>query len=125
MIRRALIASLLLLLCACPEKREEHAQVRAVTGGGDSVRGKQLVTQYGCPSCHSIPGISGPKGVVGPPLDPLAQRTFIAGKVQNTPQNVIQWLQNPQSFDPANAMPNLGVTANDARDIAAYLFTLK
>ena len=113
------------LLCACPGKREEHATVKAATGGGDAIHGKQLVTQYGCPACHSIPGIEGAKGVVGPPLDHIAQRTFIAGKVQNTPQNVITWLQNPQSFDPANAMPNLGVTQKDARDIAAYLYTLK
>jgi cytochrome c len=62
---------------------------------------------------------------VGPPLDKMAERTFIGGKIQNTPQNMMQWLQNPQAFDPGNAMPNVGVTPNDARDITAFLFTLK
>ena len=71
------------------------------------------------------PGHRGTEGAIGPPLDRLASRTFIAGKVQNTPQNMITWLQNPQAFDPANAMPNLGVKPEDARDITAYLFTLK
>ncbi len=115
---------LLLLLISC-KSRHEQSQAQAATGGGSSTLGRKLITQYGCPSCHSIPGIQGPKGVVGPPLDHIAQRTFIAGKVKNTPQNVIQWLQNPQSFDPANAMPNLGIPEKDARDIAAYLYTLK
>ncbi|HEY3054369.1 MAG TPA: c-type cytochrome [Thermoanaerobaculia bacterium] len=92
---------------------------------GDAGRGKQLVDKYGCQACHAIPGAKGPKGAVGPPLDKIALRTFIAGKVQNTPQNMTQWLQNPQAFDPGSAMPNLGVTPDDARDLAAFLFTLK
>ena len=120
----ATLAMTCLLLFACTEKKDDHAETRTVTGG-NSDRGKVLITQYGCPACHAIPGIEGPKGAIGPPLDRLASRTFIAGKVQNTPQNIITWLQNPQAFDPANAMPNLGVKPEDARDITAYLFTLK
>lgn len=92
---------------------------------GNVERGKQLVDKYGCQACHVIPGVKGPKGAVGPPLDKIALRTFIGGKVQNTPQNMIQWLQNPQAFDPGNAMPNLGVTPEDARDLTAFLSTLK
>jgi cytochrome c2 len=115
----------LLLFASCTGKKYEHAETQAITGGGNPDRGQLLITQYGCTACHSIPGIEGPKGAIGPPLDRMALRTFIAGKVQNTPQNMITWLQNPQAFDPANAMPNLGVKPEDARDIAAYLFTLK
>jgi len=37
----------------------------------------------------------------------------------------VQWLQNPQRMDPQNAMPNLGVTALDARDMTAYLQRLR
>lgn len=92
---------------------------------GDVARGQQLITDYGCTACHTIPGIKGPKGAVGPPLTNIGSRTIIAGKVQNTPQNMSAWLQNPQAFDPANAMPNLGVKPEDARDITAYLMTLK
>ena len=116
--RRGIAVLIVLLLFACTEKK-------SIVPIGNSDRGQQLITQYGCTSCHSIPGIKGPKGFIGPPLDKMALRTFIGGKVQNTPQNMIAWLQNPQAFDPANAMPNLGVKPDDARDITAYLFTLK
>ena len=92
---------------------------------GDATRGQQLISDYGCTSCHTIPGIKGPRGAVGPPLTNIGSRTIIAGKIQNTPQNMIAWLQNPQAFDPGNAMPNLGVKPEDARDITAYLMTLK
>jgi cytochrome c len=114
----------ILLLTGC-EKRYEKPESPQVTGGGDEQHGKQLIQQYGCQSCHTIPGVQGPKGVVGPPLQKMAMRGYIAGKVPNTPANMIQWLQNPQTIDPGNAMPNLGVTASDAKDITAYLFTLK
>ena len=113
----ATLGMTLVFIAAC-NKRYENAV-------GDTDRGQQLITQYGCTSCHTIPGIKGPKGVVGPPLEKMALRTFIAGKVQNTPQNMIAWLQNPQAFDPANAMPNLNIKPDDARDITAYLLTLK
>jgi len=101
-------------LAAC--KREESANVQ---------RGKALVVQYGCDTCHDIPGIKGAHGMVGPPLAKIALRTTIAGKFPNTSENMSKWLQNPQSMDPANAMPNLGVTSPDARDMTAFLNTLK
>jgi len=122
-MRRALLLLLLLLPLAC--NREEKSAVRQQTGGGDPTRGGQLMTQYGCTACHSIPGVAGPSGMVGPPLDHMATRQYIAGKFANNPQTMTQWLQNPQSLDPQNAMPNVGVTPADARDMTAYLYTLK
>ena len=109
------IALLLLLFAAC--KREEPAD--------DITRGQQLVVQYGCVACHDIPGIKGAHGAVGPPLQKMALRQTIAGKFPNTRENMEKWIQNPQGMDPQNAMPNLGVTPDDARDIAAFLDTLK
>jgi len=111
--RYATILALTLMLSACKQER------------GDAARAQQLITEYGCTSCHAIPGIKGPKGAVGPPLTAIGSRKFIAGKVQNTPENMIAWLQNPQALAPGNAMPNLDVKPEDARDITAYLFTLK
>lgn len=55
----------------------------------------------------------------------IGTRPFIAGVLPNTPDTMIQWLRSPQSISPQNAMPNLGVTEQDAADIAAYLVTLK
>lgn len=115
--------AILLLAVAC--NKEQKYQPMVETGGGDAKKGKQLIDQYGCTSCHVIPGITGPKGMVGPPLDHIASRTYIAGKFPNTKETMTKWLQNPQAMDPQNAMPNLGITPNDSRDITAYLFSLK
>lgn len=119
--RATLFCALVLLLACQPELK----QPKPVTGGGNPARGKAAIEKYGCTACHSIPGITGPKGMVGPPLDHLAQRAFIAGKVPNNAATLVKWLQNPPAFDPQTAMPNLGITPQDARDITAYLETLK
>jgi cytochrome c2 len=93
--------------------------------GGDAGRGKDAIGRYGCGACHGIPGISDTRGNVGPPLDGMADRRFVAGMLPNQPANLIHWIQDPQSVVPGNAMPNMGVSDEDARDIAAYLYTLK
>ncbi len=63
--------------------------------------------------------------MVGPPLEHFASRSVIAGKIPNTPDNLMVFLQNPQASDPMNTMPNLGITPADSKDIAAFLYTLK
>lgn len=93
--------------------------------GGDASRAQPLLRAYGCAACHTIPGVIGANQSVGPSLDGYAQRAYIAGKLPNEPENLVYWLRAPQSVVPGNAMPNLGVTEQDARDIAAYLYTLK
>jgi cytochrome c2 len=113
------ILTLLLLLTAC--KRPEAAAPAA----GDSSRGKQLIEQYGCNSCHIVPGIEGAKGMVGPSLEHVASRPIIATKIPNSQANMTAYIQNPQMTNPENVMPNLGVKPDEARDIAAYLYTLK
>lgn len=91
---------------------------------GDAARGRLAISQYACNGCHRIPGITGSDVHVGPPLAGIARRQLLAGEVANTPEQMIRWLRNPQSIDPLTAMPNLGVTERDARDMAAYLATL-
>ena len=91
---------------------------------GDAQRGRSALSQYGCNGCHRIPGITGAVVAVGPPLAGIARRQLIAGQIANTPEAMARWLRNPQSVDPMTAMPNLGVTERDARDMAAYLATL-
>ena len=73
---------------------------------------------------HSVPGISGANSLVGPPLTHFAQRGYIAGMLRNTPDNLVQWIRDPQKIVPGNAMPALGIDNRDAHDIAAYLYTL-
>lgn len=112
----------MLMLPACYRQEKSNAVEAA---GGNPVHGKQLVQQYGCTSCHDIPSVSGPRGTVGPPLTHVASRQFIAGKIENTPDNLTAYLQNPQVASPQNAMPNMGLSAGESRDIAAFLHTLK
>ena len=91
----------------------------------DADRGRIAINQYACTTCHSIPGVVGPDAPVGPPLAGIAKRAVLAGILPNTPENMVRWLRAPQDVSPLSAMPNLGVSARDARDIAAYLATLK
>lgn len=85
----------------------------------------QLIRQNGCGACHQIPGIEDANGFVGPPLNTIGRRIYIAGVARNTPEAMIGWLENPQAIVPGNAMPNMGLSEEDARDIAAYLYTLR
>jgi cytochrome c len=117
---KRLAVLLVVLAFAC--KGTEKEQPKPI---GSADHGKQLIEKYGCASCHVIPQIEGPKGMVGPPLEHIASRQIIGGKLTNTPQNMMAWLQNPQMVDPNNSMPNLGLTPADARDITAFLETLK
>ena len=91
----------------------------------DAERGKTAIHQYACVTCHAIPGIVGSNAPVGPPLAGIGTRAVIAGVLPNTGDAMIRWLRSPQSIRPQGAMPNLGVTEQDAADIAAYLATLK
>jgi cytochrome c2 len=92
---------------------------------GDAAQGWQKLQTYGCHTCHTIPGVPGFEAVVGPPLNRWAERHYIAGTLPNTPDNLVLWLQFPQSIEPGTAMPNLGVSEQDARDMGAYLYTLR
>jgi cytochrome c len=91
---------------------------------GNAERGALYIEQIGCGSCHVIPGIDGARGLVGPPLDYMGKRVFIAGLLRNTPANMMTWLRDPQEVVPGNAMPDMGLSEEQARDITAYLYTL-
>lgn len=97
----------------------------AVGNLGNSQHGRQLIEAYGCGACHMIPGVHAARGRVGPPLMYLSERTMIAGELPNTPANLTRWIQHPKSVEPKTAMPDLGVTQDEANDIAAYLYTLR
>jgi cytochrome c len=114
---------LALLLGACGESSVER-NARQLTGG-DPGHGLVLVRRYGCNACHVIPGLSGARGQVGPPLQGIAARVYLAGRLRNTPQNLMLWIRDPQGVSKGTAMPNMGVTEQDGRDLAAFLYTLQ
>ena len=98
---------------APPETREGYPE-----------RGARLIQQYGCGGCHTVPGVDRADGLVGPPLTRFGARSYIAGELPNSEDNLRRWIRDPQAVEPGTAMPDLGVSEIDARDIAAYLFTL-
>ncbi|MGI8403131.1 MAG: c-type cytochrome [Gemmatimonadaceae bacterium] len=92
--------------------------------GGKAERGRARIISSGCGSCHTIPGVRGARGVVGPNLTEFGLHSFIAGEAPNTPDYLVRWIMNPQQIERGTAMPTLGISEPDARDIAAYLYTL-
>ena len=91
----------------------------------DAARGKQALYQYACSACHTIPGVTSSSPNVGPPLEGIATRMLIAGRLSNTQDNMVLWLRSPNDVKPYTAMPDLRVTREDAVDMAAYLATLR
>lgn len=122
----AIIAYVVVLAFSIPLVQASRPLEREHTiRGGDPERGRSLVESYGCGACHVVPGVPGANSLVGPPLTAFAQRSYIAGNLANIPENLMRWIRYPQQVEPGTAMPNLNVTDADARDIAAYLYTLE
>lgn len=116
------VAALALVAAGCrddPSPRPPGADV------GDPAAGAQAIEAYGCGACHTVPGVRRADSLVGPPLTGWGHRTFIAGTLANDFENLVRWIQDPDSVEPGTAMPDVGVTDADARDIAAYLLSLR
>ena len=92
---------------------------------GDAERGRRLMAQYQCGRCHAIPGVAGARGKLAVPLDAFGARSYIAGRIPNRAVTLVRWIVDPPSLVPGTAMPNLGVSAAEAHDIAAYLGRLR
>jgi cytochrome c2 len=124
---RAAFARLLIISClgAALAACDRGNAAGPLNFNGNPQRGADLVQHYRCGGCHDIPGIANANGNVGPPLHRIGTRTFIAGFLRNSPENLAFWIQDPQKFLPGNAMPRMGIPPNEARDIAAFLYTLR
>ena len=107
----------------CGIDRESADRTAARLTGGDPARGPAAFRAYGCQACHTLGGVPGADAVVGPPLDGLAARAYIAGVLPNNGENLVRWIRDPQGVDGKTAMPDVGVSERDARDIAAYIYT--
>jgi len=113
------IALLLIATLAACQGKPPSAD--AITGGNPR-HGLDAIQRYGCGACHRIDGVPGAYGKVGPTLQNIGERAYVAGKLPNTPENLETWIRFPQRISPQSAMPDLGVGEIDARDIAAYLY---
>src|SRR3954471_12552397 len=99
-----------------------HGVVRADRGDPDL--GRMKLREYGCGSCHTVRGVPGAAGRVGPRLDDLSGRLYLAGRLPNTAPNLEEWIRHPQKMEPGTVMPDTGVSAEDARHMSAYLYSL-
>jgi cytochrome c oxidase assembly factor CtaG/cytochrome c2 len=118
-------ATMLMLICVLIGGCDDAASSVVRQGQvAQEKRGAQVIAQFGCGTCHTIPGIAGADANVGPPLTGFGKRLYIAGMLRNTPDNLQRWLKNPQAVVPGNVMPDMGLSDGQARDAAAYLRTL-
>jgi cytochrome c len=92
---------------------------------GDATRGRMLLQQYGCSACHTIPGVRGANAAIGPSLDRLGRRVYVAGVLPNSPSELARWIRAPDVVKPGTGMPNANVTERDATDMVAYLYQLR
>lgn len=93
-----------------------------VVNGGNPQQGRGAIIRHGCGACHVIAGVGKASGRVGPKLLEIEHQVYLGGVVPNTPDGMIQWVRKPRGFSPETAMPDLGVSEREARDIAAYLY---
>ncbi|QCP14537.1 c-type cytochrome [Pseudoduganella umbonata] len=112
------------LACALAGCGDDAAPVQRVAGG-DPARGKALLMQFQCGACHSIPGVEAARSTAGPPLDTFGRQSYVAGRLPNYPEPLVRWIVDPPGVKPGTLMPNLGVSPEDARHMAAYLYTLR
>jgi cytochrome c len=110
------------LLSACSG---EPPQLHTQQDRQQAARGKLLLAQYQCGSCHVIPGVAASRGTVGPTLQAFSRRSYIAGTVPNQPAALALWIVDPQALVPATTMPAMGVSPSEARSMAGYLHTLQ
>ena len=117
----ALVAASVYAIRVQSQAREKAAQLT----GGDQTRAPHILRRYGCTGCHAIRGVASPGGLVGPDLSDIGKRIYVAGVRPNTPRNLIEWIVDPASVKPQTAMPVTGITEPEARDVAAYLLSLR
>jgi cytochrome c2 len=124
----AVTASVIILLSlwagprAFSAMQQQRETARLMTQG-DASKAPQILRRFGCSGCHEIPGIAGADGKVGGSLSDLRKRVYVGGVLNNTADNLVQWIVSPPKFSPRTAMPVTGISEAEARDVAAYLYS--
>jgi cytochrome c len=109
-------------LAVLSNERERKTQRAIAVTGGNPDNAMQSIVRYGCAACHDIPGAQMPGGLAAASLAGIADRIYLGGAVNNTPDNLIRWIVNPKQFDPRSGMPVTGIGPAEARDVAAYFY---
>lgn len=111
----------LLCLAGCADKSGLPREL----AGADAMRGQATADRLACAACHEIPGIPWPEGRTGGTLAGFASRPMIAGRMPNQPETLVRWLRNAPALDATTGMPPIAMSVSEARDVAAYLYTLQ
>lgn len=96
--------------------------------GGNPNAGKEKIILHDCHSCHAIPGVPVNREARGPSLKHWSHQGMIAKKWPNTPENMEEFIEHPERMLHGTALRNEMTMSNvkpaDAKDIAAYLFSI-
>lgn len=118
---KTVVPFLLLVVAACkPPPEQRHPMPEA-----SAERGRAIIARVGCTSCHTVPGIRWPQGQVGPALHGFAASNLISGKLPNRPDILAAYVANAPVVLPGTTMPAMPISEREARDVAAYLYTLE
>lgn len=120
---RAFAVTLMLAMLAAASGCESKPSQQPAASRAESERGRVALAAYGCAACHSIKGMHAPERTVGPPLEHIVKNSYIAGVLPNNADAMTRWIMAPRRVSPGTAMPDLGVTAEEARAMAAYLYS--
>ena len=115
---------LLAMLAAGCDSRDEPQPPASLAAIGNAERGQRLLAQFQCGACHQIPDVPAARSHVGPSLANLGRQSYIAGQFANQPETLVRWIVDPQALQPGSVMPAMGVSPEQARDMAAYLYGL-
>lgn len=107
-----------------PASTSTSATSAAQAGGGAIEQGRALFLAR-CAGCHTVRGSSA-AGIHGPDLTHLqSRRRIAAGVLQNTPENLMQWITHAQVYKPGSRMPSMALEPAEAAHLGAYLATLQ
>lgn len=116
----ALAAGVAMSLSACADKTGAPRPLAQ----SDPVEGLKLIRRHGCATCHVIPDVPWPRGRTGGALAGVGARPMIAGRLPNQPDVLARFVRDAPALLPDIGMPSMPLSEAEARDIAAYLYTL-
>jgi cytochrome c oxidase subunit II len=106
-------------------KKEQASSAPSASLTPEQLAGKSVFEHNACMNCHTISG-TGAKGLFGPDLTHMGSRdTLASGAFENTPANLKQWINDPDSLKPGALMPPMHLDETDLNAVTVYLTTLK
>ena len=104
---------------------QKKSAPQSFPGNPEAAEGQAVFMHSACINCHTVSGTTA-TGRFGPDLTHLASRDTIAsGAIQNTPDNLRKWIDDPDSMKPGCLMPAMHLNHRDLDAVTAYLTQLR